>query len=151
MKLVRKYGIYCGLLFALVAFILMLATVAVSSPVYGGITLVVKGTTAIFGNDGVAAYGTALAAWILALIGLLVVAFLAIVPFVKGNKPAKKIGAFIGLGVAVLFLVAGILVLCVNAEAKFETLGAGWIIAGIFFLVGAAGIAIDPVLVLLGK
>jgi len=150
MKLVRKYGIYCGLLFALVAFILMLATVAVSSTGYG-ITLAVKGTTAIFGTDGVAGYGTALAAWILALIGLLVVAFLAIVPFVKGNKPAKKIGAFIGLGVAVLFLVAGILVLCVNGEAKAQTLGAGWIVAGIFFLVGAAGIAIDPVLVLLGK
>ena len=150
MKLVRKYGIYCGLLFALVAFILMLATVAVSSTGYG-LTIAVKGTTAIFGNDGVAGYGTALAAWILALIGLLVVAFLAIAPFVKGNKPAKKIGAFIGLGVAVLFLVAGILVLSVNGEAKFETLGAGWIIAGIFFLVGAAGIAIDPVLVLLGK
>ena len=157
MKLVRKYGICCAALLALIAFILLMATPALTQT-HGNITLSVKGMTAIFGGDNGEPLGTSLTAWILLLIGLLCALFLAAVPYVKGIKLGKKILALLGLCTAVLLLVAGILAFCpvadINAKAGLNTgygLGAGWVFGGILLILASLGAGLDPVLTLLDK
>ncbi len=152
MKLVRKFGIYCAVLLALIAFILLMATPAAYASGYG-LTVNYDGIKAIFGGDNGDPVKVALIAWILLLIGLLGGICLAVLPFIKAVKLDGKVLALIGLCVAVLFLVAGILAFCPVAEIGVDglNLGAGWIIGGILLILSACGAAFDPVLTILGK
>ena len=147
MKLVRKFAIYCAIVLALIAFILLLATPAVT---VNGYTLF-EGVTAIFGDKYLKPIGVALAAWILLLIALLCSISLAVLPFIKSIKLSKKIVALLGCLTAIILLVSAILAFCPTAELEGGTLGGGWIVGGILLILAAVGIACDPVLTLLDK
>ena len=153
MKLVRKFAIYCAAAFALIGFILVMASPALVVDSNYGLGLSVPGTNAIFGANGNPGFGTALTAWIFALIALLGLICLCALPFAKKVKLDAKPKAFVGCFLALLLLTCGILVFCVKADAQWEIgrVGAGWIIAGIFYILAAIGVACDPVFVLLGK
>ena len=150
MKNARKFGIYCAALLAIIGFILLMATPALTASGYG-LTVNVKGTTAIFGANGGEPIKVALVAWILSLIGLVFTLCLCAIPFIKAVKLSKNAIALCGLLVAVLFIVAGILAFCPSAEVGGMNVGAGWIIGGILFILAGLGAACDPILTLLGK
>ena len=150
MKNVRKYGLYCAVVLALIAFILLLATPAlIASSEY--LVLTVKGTAAIFGANGGSPIGVALAAWILLLIGLLCGICLAVLPFIKSVKLSKNAFALLGCLVAVVFLVVGILVFCIAADKEPFWIGGGWGTAGILLILAAFGAGLDSVLTLARK
>ncbi len=137
MKKLKEYGLLIfagGLLFALVAFILMMATIAISGTIFG-VTVELSGVKAIFGTENAEPNGAALTAWILLLIALLGGIAAVVLPLVKVKLPDIAIVGVKAL-VAVLLLVAGILAFCLTSVAGGGNLGAGWIIAGILLILG---------------
>ena len=147
MKRLKAFGnlIFCGgVVLGLVAFILFMATPAVSTDAGG-----FDGINAIFGGKvwGIAykPLGTALAAWILVLIAVVFGLCAFVLGFLKVRLPDIA-AAGIKCLVAILLLVAGILAFCVAGDFDAGTVGAGWVIGGILAIVGALAAACPAVL-----
>ena len=123
-----------GVVAAIIAFVLLLATPAVVAGT-DYVSVNMSGTTVIFGNEYADPVGVALAAWILLLIALIAGLAVIVLDLLKLKLPAI---AFLGIKllVAVLFLVAGILAFTVASAAGVGSLGAGWVIGGILLILG---------------
>ena len=164
MKKFLKYSGLCSLALALVAFILMMATPAIVSTNSDG---AVKGTIAIFGGTE-AIWGPlaitykaspmALIGWILGLAGLLVVLAGVVLPLLK-IKALEKFSGILSLVAIGLFVAAGVFLFftvpafsaATNGGYDDWTLGAGWIIGAILYLVAAAFAALPVVAQILKK
>ena len=165
MKNVLKFSGAIAFVLGLVAFILMMATNSIVS-LGDNLSGFYSGTAALFGNgsyklasgggslvldfSGTLAWN-ALLGWIFTICGLLLTCFGLILPFLK-NKTLDKFAGLLNLIGVALFAVGGVLLFfTVPAFAAANDvnldkwgLGAGWVIAGILYLV-AAGFAALPV------
>ena len=164
MKKVLQFSGFISLALAVVAFILMMSTVAILVPAILGGNSAVTGVQAIFGYEtalGAHVNGSVLAliGWILALLGLVVVLAGIILPLLK-VKGADKFAGLLNLCAVICFAVAGVFCFIVvptfygandvNVPEK-AAIGAGWVFAGILYI--AAGVfAILPAIAdFLGK
>ena len=163
-KNLLKYAGLCSLVLGAIAFILMMVTPAISVSALGA-TVNFSGNEVIFGSSnlslaqaGVIGSATAkpavlaLIGWILALAGLVIVLLGVIMPLfnVKGFTKFAGLLNFIAVGCLVVAGVFMFIVLPAFYTANgFESvpgnasIGAGWVIGGIIFIVAGA-IAILP-------
>lgn len=165
MKKVLKYAGICAFVFALVAFILMLATSALVYPIEKTDDLTVSGTLGIFGgviasaDFGVfgkaeATYDatwSAVIAFILIIVAMIILLAGFILPLLKIHA-LDKVAGILNLVAVVALIVAAIFIFIevpcfagVNLNGKTDgwTLGGGWVVAGILAIVGGV-IAILP-------
>ena len=163
MKKYLKYAGICSLVLAAIAFVLMMATPAISYK--SSITNVdFGGTVAIFGSKDltlaqVALIGAseakpsvlALIAWILALAGLVIVLLGIIMPLLK-VKAFTKFAGVLNLVAVGCFVVAGIFMFIVVPTffgahevdvPNGANIGAGWVIGAIIYILAGA-VAILP-------
>lgn len=164
MKKYLKFAGAVAFVFALVAFILLMATPGVKH-VVGNSEYKFAGTLVLFGGkQDYISYDlawTGLIAWILNIVAMLILCAGVVLPLLK-VKALDKFAGVLNL-VAVIALVAGGILLFFSAPAfggangadsdalKYYHLGAGWVVAGILAIVGGA-IAILPAAVdFLGK
>ena len=156
MKTFFKFSGIIALIVAVVGFILVMATPAISVKVIGNTYTNIAGTSVLFGESalGILVYSPSvlsLIAWILLIVALIVLLFGALLPFLKVKSLNRFAGLLNIIAVAAL-VVAGIFIFItvpafygaqgadVNPNAA---LGAGWVIAGILSI--AAGVlAIAP-------
>lgn len=152
MKKFLEFSGFIALGLALLGFILMMATPAI---VYDGDALL-KGTEAIFGGKNYDPVTLALLAWIFGLLGILALGALVVLPLLK-IKALDKFAGFIALGLCLLFLVVGIFMFCVRSAAysgsilNIGTIGAGWVIGGILFVLAGLVVALPGLMKLLKK
>ncbi len=145
MKAFLKFAGLIAAVLALVAFILMLASNALVIEVFGNEQFV-AGTKAIFGESGLVDYApaaTALIAFILVIVAILILVLNFVMPLlkVKGFEKVGKILNFVAIGALV---VAGILLFFTKAafsganDGAFDdyNLTAGYVIAAILLLLG---------------
>ena len=172
MKKYLKFSGIVALVFALVAFILLMASHSVvyaenTANWYSGISAVFGGGTAQISIGGWSNSGSvdaklawpALIGWILILVAMVIILAGIILPLLKVKALDKFLG-LITLVAAGLLIVAAIfafvskgVLFAVNEynNANDWTLGAGWVIGGILFIL-AGGVAACPVVLgLLGK
>ena len=166
MKTFLKFSGIIAFVVALVGFILMMATNAIvwSS---GSLQYVVKGTVAIFGSKTDTILGTAvtnpspmaLIAWILGMVGLLLVCFGIILPLLK-NKKLDKFAGLLNLVAVICLVLAGVFMFFVvptfyganDAKVPDGTaIGAGWVIGGILFIAGGVLAILPAAMDFLGK
>ena len=168
MKKYLKFAGAVAFVFALVAFILMMATHSLVAKDNSGTWF--SGISAIFGNGRLALAGfegdsdaklawTALIAWILELVALLILCAGVVLPLLK-VKALDKFAGVLNLVAVIALVTAGILTFLTVPvfgaandwnSTKDWLLGAGWVVAGILAIVGGA-IAILPAAVdFLGK
>ena len=153
MKKVLQFSGLISLVLAVVAFILMMASDAVIQS-SGSLQVVYGGTKAIFGYKGeglldpdVKLAPLALIAWILILVGMIIVAAGVILPLLKINA-LEKFAGILNLVALVCFVLGGIFMFIVvpNLWAANEwgdvpdnaKIGAGWVIGGIIAIVAGA-------------
>lgn len=165
MKKVLKFAGLIGALLALVAFIFLLAGNAI---VYetSNATYKIVGTRALFGGEvqtllGTVTYkpaATALIAWILVLVGMLVLLVNGLLPLLKINA-LEKFAGILNIGAAAALVVAGILLFFTKGvyasvnEINLDDwkLAFAFVFAGILSIL-AGLVALAPVCVeLLGK
>lgn len=156
MKTFLKFSGIFALIVAVVAFILVMATPAISILIIGNTYNNIAGTSVLFGET---AFGMqvwnpsplSLIAWILLIVALLLLVFGALLPFLK-VKSLNKFAGLLNIIAVVALVVAGIFIFItvpafygaqgLNVSAS-AALGAGWVIAGILSI--AAGVlAIAP-------
>ena len=168
MKKYLKFAGAVAFVFALVAFILMMATHSLVAKDNSGTWF--SGISAIFGNGRLALAGfegdsdaklawTALIAWILELVALLILCAGVVLPLLK-VKALDKFAGVLNLVAVIALVTAGILTFLTVPvfgaandwnSTKDWLLGAGWVVAGILAIIGGA-IAILPAAVdFLGK
>ena len=156
MKTFLKFSGIFALIVAVVAFILVMVTPAITVHVIGNTYTYYAGTSVLFGESAGGFQLTSpsplsLIAWILLIVALILLVFGALLPFMKVKSLNKFAGLLNIIAVAAL-VVAGIFIFItvpafygaqgadVNPNAA---LGAGWVIAGILSI--AAGVlAIAP-------
>ncbi len=158
MKKFLQFAGIISLVSAVIAFVLMMATNAmtVDNGILGKFDI--SGTTAIFGHKSTGlldleykAAPLALIAWILILAGMLVVLCGIVLPLLK-VKALEKFSGILDIVALACFVLAGIFMFIVipsfaganewnNTDGI--TIGAGWVIGGIFAIV-AGGLAILP-------
>ena len=163
MKKVLQFAGLISLVLAVVAFVLMLATPAIVLT-SGNNQYIYKGTVVLFGSKEAITFagfnlGTAetklaplaLIAFILVIVGLVIVALGVILPLLK-VKALEKFAGILNLVALVCFVLAGIFMFCVvpNFFAANEAdvpnsagIGAGWVIGGIL-AIAAGAFAILP-------
>ena len=157
MKKVLQFSGLISLVLAVVAFILMMASPAV---VYtsGSSTVSFAGTLAIFGGEVDLAQAVVLGAseakvavmgllaWILVLIGMVIVLCGIILPLLKINA-LEKFAGLLNLIAVVCFVLGGIFMFIVvpsffgavgNSAPDGTGIGAGWVIGGILAIVAGA-------------
>lgn len=166
MKKVLQFSGFISLLLAVVAFILMMATNAVIVK-SGNFQVIYEGTVAIFGKTEHTALGDlvthpaplALIAWILILVGLIIVLAGVVLPLLK-VKALEKFAGVLNLCALVCFVLAGIFMFIVvpNFYAANNTdmpeqakIGAGWVIGGILSIAAGAFAICPAVADFLGK
>lgn len=173
MKKVLKYAGICAFVFALVAFILMLACPSLVYPLEKGDDLTVSGTLGIFGGVAAsldlgifgkaeatyAATWSAVIAFVLLVVAMVILLAGFLLPLFKVHA-LDKVAGILNLVAVFALLVAGILIFIevpcfagANFDGKADgwTLGAGWVIAGILGIVGAVVAVIPTVFDFLGK
>ena len=173
MKKLFKFAGLAAALLALIGFILIMAT-HVANYKDGNLSGYFEGMNAIFGTGktsttvgSITAVGdfddklawSGLLAWIFALLAILALVCVSVLPLLKVKALDKFLG-LITLVAAGLLIVAAIfafvskgVLFAVNEynNANDWTLGAGWVIGGILFIL-AGGVAACPVVLgLLGK
>lgn len=165
MKKYLKFSGVVACLFALVAFILLMATTGVYFK-YGSTQYNFAGTTVLFGatektwlGDVVTkAAWTGLVGWILIIVAMVILLLGIILPLLK-VKAIEKFAGVLNL-VAVFALVAGGVLLffskgafCAANEwsADDAHLGAGWIIAGILSILGGVCAIVPTAVDFVGK
>ena len=158
MKKVLKFSGLISLVLVAIAFILMMASPAV---VYksGSTTVDFAGTLAIFGGEIDAAQMLvlgaseakpsvlALIAWILIIVGMIIVALGIILPLIKVTA-LQKFAGLLNLIAVVCFVLGGVFMFIVvpSLWAANEwgdipdnaKIGAGWVIGGILAIIGGA-------------
>jgi hypothetical protein len=157
MKKALKYSGIVALLLAIVAFILMMVTNAIIQT-SGSLQVVTAGTTAIFGKTEHGALVDvvykpsvlALIGWILALVGMLILCLGVVLPLLK-VKALDKFAGLLNLIAVACLVVAGVFCFLVvptyfaanDADVPSNAaIGAGWVIAGIvYILAGCCAIA----------
>ncbi len=178
MKKILQYSGIISIAFALVAFILMLATPAFQY-VSGSTTTAFSGSLATFGgkvdgyqkaaleglwglttDDKVSLAPVALIAFILGLLGFLVVTAGVVLPIAK-VKGIDKYAGILNIAAVALFIASGILMFTVlpsffsandygNVPNTFS-IGAGWVIGGILYIVAGAFAILPTVFDFIGK
>ena len=158
MKKFLQFAGVISLALGVIAFVLMMATNAmnVDSGILGNLTI--SGITAIFGHKSTGLldpeYNAAvlgLIAWILVLVGMLVVLCGILLPLLK-VKALEKFSGILDIAALVCFVLAGIFMFIVvpsfagankwnNTDGV--TIGAGWVIGGIL-AIAAGALAILP-------
>ena len=172
MKKYLRFANLAAALLALVGFILIMAT-HIANYKNGNLTGYYEGANAIFGAGKVSSsYGgttvtsnfdeklawSGLLAWIFALLAILALVVVGVLPLLKVSALAKVEG-FVVLGAAALLLIAAIFVFVTKSvffsvneyNATNFSVGAGWVIGGVLFILAAAVAACPVVLKLLGK
>lgn len=171
MKKLLQFSGFIALACGLFAFILVLATNAIVFK-SGNLQVVTAGTTALFGKTesttvlGQTVTSTtkpsvlALIGWILLILAMIIVCLNVVLPLLKVKALEKyaTLMSFVALG---LFVVAGIFFFIVvptfisaNGGDKVPdgtSIGAGWVIAGIFSLVAGGFAALPPIFAMVGK
>lgn len=160
MKKVLKYAGICAFVFALVAFILMLATDAMSANVdyiVGSTTLTISGIKGIFGGEilnGAGKYEatwSAVIAFVLLIVAMIILLAGFILPLLKIHA-LDKVAGILNLVAVVALIVAAIFIFieipCFAGANEINNmdgwaLGGGWVVAGILAIVGGV-IAILP-------
>ena len=158
MKKFLQFAGVISLALGVIAFVLMMATNAlnVDSGILGNLTI--GGITAIFGHKSTGlldpeykAAVLGLIAWILVLVGMLVVLCGILLPLLK-VKALEKFSGILDIAALVCFVLAGIFMFIVvpsfaganewnNTDGI--TIGAGWVIGGIL-AIAAGALAILP-------
>ena len=161
MKKVLQFSGLISLVLAVVAFILMMATNAIVQS-SGSLQVVTEGTKAIFGK---VEHGTlidveyklapmALIAWILILVGMIIVLAGVVLPLLKVTA-LEKFAGILNLVALVCFVLGGIFMFIIvpsyftanGVEASDipdnAKIGAGWVIGGII-AIAAGAFAILP-------
>lgn len=164
---ILKYAGLCSLVLGAIAFVLMMVTPAVSVNALGA-TVNFSGTDVIFGlsnptiaqaaamvtTSGIKPSVLALIAWILAVAGLAIVLLGVIMPLLK-VKAFTKFAGLLNLIAVGCLVVAGIFMFIVLPTfygangidvPNNASIGAGWVIGGIIFIVAGA-VAILPAVV----
>lgn len=157
MKKVIKFAGLISLVLVAIAFILMMATPAVSFK-SGSTTVDFAGTLAIFGGKVDLAQAVvlgaseakpsvlALIAWILILIGMIIVLLGVILPLLK-VKALERFAGLLNIIATVCFILGGVFMFIVvptffaavgNNAPDGTGIGAGWVIGGIIAI--AAGV-----------
>jgi len=168
MKKYLKFAGAVAFVFALVAFILLMATVGVYSKsgslrvdFDGIVVLFGKTESTILGNAKTELAWTGLIAWILNIVAMLILCAGVVLPLLK-VKALDKFAGVLNL-VAVIALVAGGILLFFSAPAfagangvdgdnlKYYHLAAGWVVSGILAIVGGAVAILPAVVDFLGK
>lgn len=164
MKTFLKFSGIIAFVLGLVAFILLLATVGVTFKYEGALVSAsgeAAGTTVLFGKTekimGVEvvtkAAPTALIAWILIIVALIILCLGVVLPLLK-VKALEKFAGLLNLVAVIALVVAGILLFFtvlgftgankVDSDAvKYYHLGAGWVVAAILAILGGV-VAILP-------
>ncbi|MBQ9265800.1 MAG: hypothetical protein IJ186_01835 [Bacilli bacterium] len=161
MKTFLKFSGAISAVLALVAFILMMATPAVTYTLtIGGSssTSTVAGVNAIFGSgDDYGPSWAGLMSWIFVLVSLLILVAGVVLPLLK-VKALQKFAGVLNLLAVLLLVASGIFMFCevpafqaAAGDASFSIggaggtygLGAGWVIGAILSL-GAGAVAILP-------
>ena len=151
-----KYAGICSFVLAVVSFILLLATPAITYS-NGSLSANIEGTTAIFGKTSTTSIAgwsisgktnpsvTSMIAWILILVALVALVLGFVLPMVKKNM--AKLGGLVTFCAAIMLVVAGILLFFViptfsaannNADLSGFGIGAGWVIGAIVTIVAGA-------------
>lgn len=166
MKKVLKYSGICAFVLAVVAFILMLATPGVVAK-SGSTSINFGGGLVIFGGaldgaqklylleDAAKAAPMALIAWILILVGLLIVCTGIVLPLLK-VKALERFAGVLNLVAVICFVLAGIFMFIVvpsffkaqgfDSVPDSGKIGGGWVVGGILSIVAGA-VAICPAVV----
>ena len=161
MKTFLKFSGAISAVLALVTFILMMATPAVSytvSALGGSSTTYYDGVKAIFGDgDNYGPSWAGLMSWIFVLVSLLILVAGVVLPLLK-VKALQKFAGLLNLLAVLLLVASGIFMFCevpafqaAAGDASFSIggaggtygLGAGWVIGAILSL-GAGAVAILP-------
>ena len=172
MKKVLQFAGLISLALAAVAFILMMATTAVSYAASSSTTVNYGGTLAIFGGELTTEQALlilaenakpavlALLAWIFVLVGMIIVLLGVILPLLKINA-LEKFAGLLNLGVLILFVVAGIFMFTVRAgfyaAQGFENapdksvIGFGWVFGGILLIIAGAFAILPAAAAFFGK
>ncbi len=158
MKKALKYSGIVALLLAVVAFILMLVTPAIIEQITDSTQHNISGAWAIFGGTEKGLLVDtqwkpsvlALIGWILGLVGMLILCLGVILPLLK-VKALEKFAGLLNLIAVGCLIVAGIFCFIVVPTfyaaneldvPNYAAIGAGWVIAGIvYILAGACAIA----------
>ena len=166
MKKVLQFSGLISLVLVVVAFILMLASPAiVGSTSLGDYS--VAGTTAIFGKTETVLGTTVhtnpsvlgLLAWILILVGMIIVCVGVILPLLKINA-LEKFAGLLNLIAVVCFVLGGIFMFIVvptfyganDADVPSGAgIGAGWVIGGILAIAGGAFAILPAAMDFIGK
>lgn len=166
MKKVLQFSGLISLVLVVVAFILMLASPAiVGSSSLGDYS--VAGTTAIFGKTETVLGTTVhtnpsvlgLLAWILILVGMIIVCVGVILPLLKINA-LEKFAGLLNLIAVVCFVLGGIFMFIVvptfyganDADVPSGAgIGAGWVIGGILAIAGGAFAILPAVMDFIAK
>ena len=172
MKKVLQFAGLISLALGVVAFILMMATPAVSYTVSSSSTVNFAGTLAIFGGELDTAQALlllaekakpatlALLAWIFILIGMIIVLLGVILPLFKVHA-LEKFAGLLNLCVLILFVIAGIFMFTVragfyNAQGikdipEKAAIGFGWVFGGILSIVAGAFAILPAAAAFFGK
>ena len=159
MKKVLQFAGVISLALAAVAFVLMMATPAVSYTVSSSSTVNFAGTLAIFGGELDTAQKLllianeakpatlALLAWIFVLVGMIIVLLGVLLPLFK-VKAIERFAGLLNLCALILFVVAGIFMFTVragfysaqgfNEVPEKAAIGFGWVFGGILSIIAGA-------------
>lgn len=165
MKKYLKFSGIVAAVFALVAFILLMATTGVFYK-YGNSQYNYAGTTVLFGAEEQTWLGTVkvkpaatgLIGWILIIVALVIILLGIILPLLK-VKALEKFAGVLNLVAVAALITAGILLFfskgafCSANEwnADDAHLGAGWVIAAILAIVGGACAILPAAVDFVGK
>lgn len=178
MKTVLKFSGIISAVIAIVAFILLLATPALSYTVASNFSADktvtnVSGTLAIFGGEQKTFLGTfkwyptwaGLLAFILIIVALVILCCAIILPLLK-VKALEKFAGVLNLVAVISLILAGIFAFCIVAAYKAAngdasgasflgtasySIGAGWVIAGILSIVAGVFAVLPAAFDFLGK
>ena len=165
MKKYLKFSGIVAAVFALVAFILLMATTGVFYK-YGNSQYNYEGTVVLFGatretwlgTTKIAPAATGLIGWILIIVALVIILLGIILPLLK-VKALEKFAGVLNLVAVCALITAGILLFfskgafCSANEwnADDAHLGAGWVIAGILAIIGGACAILPAAVDFVGK
>ena len=165
MKKVLQFSGIISLVLVVVAFILMMATNA-AMQVSGSLQVNYAGTTAIFGHASeglldpeIKLAPLALIAWILIIVGMIIVALGIILPLFKVTA-LQKFAGLLNLIAVVCFVLGGIFMFIVvpsffgavgNSAPDGTGIGAGWVIGGILAIVAGAFAILPAAMDFIGK
>ncbi len=159
MKKALKFAGIVACVLALVAFILLMATVGFYAK-SGSLRVDTEGIKVLFGEKGnyvdTKLAWSGLLAWIFIILAMIILALGFILPLVK-VKALDKYAGILNLVAVALLVVAGIFIFISPAvfnsanggdsdSLKYAHLGEGWIVAGILAILGGA-VAICPAVV----